>query len=132
MAITIQTIRIPPSLWTLAFVYQPPTDTPPDDPVDGDELFENENDETPEPEDPAEQITIQIPRLIYANRNPRTPCPVCQPLVGTVWQPGCQPRLPRHDHCMCFYQEAYLTETKNRNRFRHKPQNQAAPEDKLI
>ena len=131
MALTIiitpilRTIKINPVL------YQPPTDTPPEVPIVGDELY-GVADEALPPEDPAEEETLEIQRLVYASRNPRTPCPVCKPMLGTVWQLGCQPRLPRHDNCMCFYQETWTIETKNRPRFKHKPANQAAAEPKLI
>ena|GEM_PF-3655068 len=136
MAIPLPTFRIP--VTGLIDSYNPTTKILPDadkmldDPILGDEFFGQEQDEAPIPEDPTDIDTIEFPRLVYANRNPRTPCPICRPYIGTVWQHGCQPRLPRHEHCYCYYQETYVYETKNKNRFRHDPQNQAAMEDKLM
>jgi hypothetical protein len=109
----------------------PETDKDPPTAEAGDEIFGNENDETGAPEDPSDWITVETPRLIYANRKPRSPCPHCQPYIDTIWQPGCQPRVPRHDGCYCYYQQVYTWETKNKNRFPTDPVNQASMDDKL-
>ena len=137
MADTLATLRIP-SFDTLTLIKTRPTKIMPDTDKDlptaevGDEYYGNENDEADPPEDPSEQLTQELPRLIYANRNPRSPCPICRPYVGTVWQLGCQPRVPRHGHCYCYYQEVWVYETKNKNRFPIDPLNQAHMDAKLL
>lgn len=32
-----------------------------------------------------------------------TTCPICQPLVGILYDPGSEPTLPIHDGCNCYY-----------------------------
>ena len=81
----------------------PDVDEPPPDPELGDEY--TPADEAPIPEDPADSEVLDEPNLIYANHSPGQACPECQRLLGTVWKKGEQPRLPRHDHCDCYYIE---------------------------
>lgn len=111
---------------------QPGADKYKPDPEDGDELY-GVGDEVDIPEDPTDFYLLPEPRLVYANRNPGQPCPICRAWIGTVWQRGNQPRVPKHDHCYCYYQETWQPESKNRPRFRHKPKNLAQMDDpKLI
>lgn len=110
---------------------QPDTDKDPEEPILGDEEFGAAT-EIGIPEDPTEEYRLPVPKLIYANRNPRTPCPECRPYIGTVWQLGNQPRVPRHEGCYCFYQHTYQYETKNRPRFPHKPENIAHMDAKVV
>ena len=100
MADTLQLWRIPSwsTLTEQPVKVMPETDKDPPTAEAGDEIWGNLGDETGDPEDPSAPIVVELPRLIYGNRNPRRPCPVCRPYVGTVWQLGCQPRIPPRRH----------------------------------